>query len=67
MKRALEAGFVPSRPTQHHRAARNQARWLTEVGRLHLTKWRNGDDFPYLLRVPIFGKCQKKSWYQYIF
>ena len=28
-------GFLPSRPAQIHRAARNLARWLTEVGRFH--------------------------------
>ncbi len=44
------------------------------MGRLHQAKRGIGDNFPYLLRVPIFGKCQKnlgtrseKSWYQYIF
>jgi len=37
------------------------------VGRLHQAKRGIGDNFTYLLRVPIFGKCQKKSWYQYIF
>ncbi len=29
------------------------------MGRLHQAKRGIGDNFPYLLRVPIFGKCQK--------
>lgn len=49
------------------RVRRNQVRWLAEVGRLHQAERRIDDNFPYLLRVPENGKCQKKSWYQYIF
>ncbi len=37
------------------------------MGRLHQAKRGIGDNFTYSLRVPTFGKCQKKSWYQYIF
>ncbi len=43
-------GFLPSRPAWDHRAARNQARWLTEVGRLHPAHRGVDEDSPYVLR-----------------
>ena len=51
-------GLLPSRPAWDHRAARNQARWLTEVGRLHAAHRGVDEDSPYVLRGLENGKTQ---------
>ncbi len=51
-------GFLPSRPAWDHRAARNQARWLTEVGRPHPAHRGVDEDSPYVLRGLENGKTQ---------
>ncbi len=45
---ARMAGFLPLRPARDHRTARNQARWLTEVGRLHLASGGSQQQLPSL-------------------
>jgi hypothetical protein len=52
-------GFLPSRPAWDHRAAHNQARWLTEVGRLHPTG--ESTKAPYVLRGLENGKTQLET------
>src|SRR5207245_10631957 len=49
-------GFLPSRPARDHRAARHQARWLTEVGRLHLVCGENRKELP-----SIYSEASKKE------
>src|SRR6266404_7380507 len=53
---------LPSRPARDHRAARNQARWLTEVGRLHPAHGDNPERTPlYILRGLEKGKHQQEN------
>src|SRR6266849_9909336 len=55
-------GCLPSRPARDHRAARNQARWLTEVGRLRLAQGDNPAKTPlYILRGLEKGKRQPEN------
>ncbi len=50
------ASFLPSRPAWDHRAARSQARWLTEVGRVHLAHGENRKELP-----SIYSEASKKE------
>ncbi len=47
--------YLPSRPARNHRAARNQAGWLTEVGRLHKAYGENP------MRTPLTVLKSKKK------
>src|SRR6266702_2201924 len=49
-------GFLPSRPARNRRAARNQARRLTEVGRLHQAHGENRKERP-----SIYSEASKKE------
>ncbi len=49
---ARMAGILPSRPAWDHRAARNQARRLTEVGRLHQACRGDSEESPSLTKRP---------------
>ncbi len=49
-------GFLPSRPARNHRAARNQARRLTEVGRLHQAHGEDRKELP-----SIYSEASKKE------
>jgi len=50
------ASFLPSRPARNRRAARNQARRLTEVGRLHLAHGEDRKELP-----SIYSEASKKE------
>jgi len=49
---ARMAGILPSRPAWDHRAARNQARRQTEVGRLHQACRGDSEESPSLTKRP---------------
>lgn len=54
-------GFLPSRSARDHGAARNKARWLTELGWLHLAHGESTKTPLYLLRGLKNGKSQREG------
>ena len=60
VERVLEQqGLIARRSAQNHRAARNQAKWLTEVGRPHQTQGRIAENSPIYSQAVPKGKRQR--------